>query len=161
MLLHCWARYYLFVMFTAFSSYPESERAPLLRNYLQNLQRIDDCTESNGNYYSPVDSPESMFMTEWYVLSRHYVFWSSIIIPSFDRILSKLKYFLIFLAHSWFSVLSCSFLHQYSMLSLYPAVHTLQIIPSVALSWFWCPCILYCFHFIEGLNCILCANSLK
>lgn len=43
----------------AFSSYPEAERAPLLRNYLQSLQRIDDYTESTGNFYSPVDSPQS------------------------------------------------------------------------------------------------------
>ncbi|PNF43451.1 hypothetical protein B7P43_G11487, partial [Cryptotermes secundus] len=44
----------------AFSSCPESERAPLLRNYLQNLHRIDDYTESIGNFYSPVDSPQRM-----------------------------------------------------------------------------------------------------
>ncbi|PNF43454.1 hypothetical protein B7P43_G11487 [Cryptotermes secundus] len=43
----------------AFSSCPESERAPLLRNYLQNLHRIDDYTESIGNFYSPVDSPQN------------------------------------------------------------------------------------------------------
>lgn len=41
--------------------YSEAERAPLLRNYLQRLQRVDDYTESVGSYYSPVDSPESMF----------------------------------------------------------------------------------------------------
>jgi hypothetical protein len=35
------------------------ERAPLLRKYLQGLQRIDDYTESAGSYYSPVDSPQS------------------------------------------------------------------------------------------------------
>ncbi|XP_069684917.1 steroidogenic acute regulatory protein-like isoform X2 [Periplaneta americana] len=43
----------------ALSSYPESERAPLLRNYLQGLQRVDDYTESIGNFYSPMDSPQS------------------------------------------------------------------------------------------------------
>jgi len=55
-----------FVIFTALSSYPESERAPLLRNYLQSTQRIDDYTESIGNFYSPMDSPQSMYMTERY-----------------------------------------------------------------------------------------------
>ncbi|KDR22110.1 steroidogenic acute regulatory protein-like isoform X2 [Zootermopsis nevadensis] len=40
------------------SSY-QSERAPLLGNYLQGLQRIDDYTESIGNFYSPMDSPQS------------------------------------------------------------------------------------------------------
>ncbi|GFG33052.1 hypothetical protein Cfor_00058 [Coptotermes formosanus] len=56
------------------SLYAEGERAPLLRNYLQGLQRMDNYTESVGSYYSPVDSPQSMFITEiimvtvlWYV----------------------------------------------------------------------------------------------
>jgi hypothetical protein len=78
-------RYFFCIMFTAISSYPESERAPLLRNYLQSLQRLDDYTESTGNFYSPVDSPQSMFMTELYVLLMHYLFWSFFIMPSFGH----------------------------------------------------------------------------
>nr|CAD7588678.1 unnamed protein product [Timema genevievae] len=38
--------------------YAESERAPLLRNYLQGLTRHEDYNESVGNFYSPMDSPE-------------------------------------------------------------------------------------------------------
>ncbi|PSN36624.1 hypothetical protein C0J52_10451 [Blattella germanica] len=43
----------------AMSSYPESERTPLLRNYLQSLTQADNYTESIGNFYSPMDSPQS------------------------------------------------------------------------------------------------------
>ncbi|KAJ9595086.1 hypothetical protein L9F63_013612, partial [Diploptera punctata] len=43
----------------AISSYPESERTPLLRSYLQGLPQPDDYTESIGNFYSPMDSPQS------------------------------------------------------------------------------------------------------
>nr|CAD7265058.1 unnamed protein product [Timema shepardi] len=38
--------------------YAESERAPLLGNYLQGLTRHEDYNESVGNFYSPMDSPE-------------------------------------------------------------------------------------------------------
>lgn len=59
-------RIFIFKMFTGVSSY-QSERAPLLGNYLQGLQRIDDYTESIGNFYSPMDSPQSMLITESYL----------------------------------------------------------------------------------------------
>jgi hypothetical protein len=63
--------------FTVASLNPETERTPLLRKYLQGLQRIDDYTESAGSYYSPVDSPQSMFVAVTCILSRHYLSWSS------------------------------------------------------------------------------------
>ncbi|XP_049782967.1 steroidogenic acute regulatory protein-like [Schistocerca cancellata] len=40
------------------SSALNTERTPLLRNFLQGLQQPDECTESVGNFYSPLDSPE-------------------------------------------------------------------------------------------------------
>jgi hypothetical protein len=145
--------------------FAESERAPLLRSYLQTLQRMDDYTESTGNFYSPKDSPQSMFVTECYVLSRYYLVWSSFIIPSFDHILGEwnpvhiitvifLKYFFYiveqFMIQSRKLLLLKWFLHQYDMLALCPAIHTPQIIPSVALIWFWCPCIFYCLQFLKS-----------
>jgi hypothetical protein len=63
--------------FTVATLYSETERTPLLRKYLQGLQRIDDYTESAGSYYSPMDSPQSMFIGVTCILSRHYLSWSS------------------------------------------------------------------------------------
>jgi len=68
---------YFVSCFTVASLNSESERAPLLRKYLQGLQRIDNYTESAGSYYSPVDSPQSMFVAVTCILSRHYLSWSS------------------------------------------------------------------------------------
>ena len=68
---------YFVSCFTVASFNSEAERAPLLRHYLQGLQRIDNYTESAGSYYSPVDSPQSMFVAVTCSLSRHYLSWSS------------------------------------------------------------------------------------
>ena len=64
---------YFLSCFTAASLNSDAERAPLLRKYLQGLQRIDDYTESAGSYYSPVDSPQSMFVAVTCILSGHYL----------------------------------------------------------------------------------------
>jgi len=64
---------YFVSCFAVVSLNNETERTPLLRKYLQGLQRIDDYTESAGSYYSPVDSPQSMFVAVICILSRHYL----------------------------------------------------------------------------------------
>jgi hypothetical protein len=64
---------YFVSCFTVAPLYSEAERAPLLRKYLQGLQQIDDYTESVGSYYSPVDSPQSMFVAVTCMLSRHHL----------------------------------------------------------------------------------------
>jgi hypothetical protein len=69
---------YFVSCFTVASLNSEAERAPLLRKYLQGLQRIDDYTESAGSYYSPVDSPQSMFVAVTCILCRHYLSWNSL-----------------------------------------------------------------------------------
>jgi hypothetical protein len=74
--------------FTVASLNSDVERTPLLRNYLRGLQRIDDYTESAGSYYSPLDSPQSMFVAVTCILSRHYLSWSSPAFTAVDRVRS-------------------------------------------------------------------------
>lgn len=50
-----------FFIFPASTMYQESDRNPIMRNYINNLPGSRDNPESIANFYSPMDSPEGEY----------------------------------------------------------------------------------------------------